>query len=262
VTGYAAAQHSRLTASLASETEFINSTLRYQLRALRARSRQAAQNNPYARRFFQMVVDNVAGPQPFRLQAKVKYESGKLDEKANDLIEEEWRDWGRKGQCELTGQWSWNMIQRLVVRNLAVDGEALVRKYRGAEYGRHGYALQVIDVDRLDEFKNEELRGGGAIYMGKEVDAVGTPVAYHILKRRPRHWQYGYTPRDSERVPADEITHLYLPDFAEQARGVPWIYAALLNLVHLGKYNEAAVIAALIGASKIGVIQSPTGEPP
>lgn len=260
--GFAAADMSRLTASLASETEFINTTLRYQLRRLRARSRQACQNNPYGRRFAQLVVDNVCGPQPFRLQAKAAYANGTLDVSANRRIEAEWRAWGRVGACEITGKWSWNTLQRLIVRSLAVDGEVLIRKLAGPEQGRHGIRLQLVDIDRLDEQHNKVLSGGGAIHMGVEVDGVGRAVAYHLLKRKPSQWVHGHFEREYERIPAAEVIHLYIPESAEQVRGVPWIYAALLQLVHLGAFAEAAVIAGQVGASQMGFIQSPDGGDP
>lgn len=257
--GYDAAQLSRLTASLQAESQFINTTLRFQLRILRARSRQMAQNNPFARRFVQMVVDNVAGPQPFRLQGKIKNRKGIPDDVANDRIEDCWKSWGKPGNCEITGKWSWNAIQRLLVRNLATDGELLVRKLRGPEYGKHGYKLQVIDADRLHELKNQSLENGGAIHAGVEVDVNAKPVAYWILKRKPANWQFaGYT-FEYERVPAEDIIHLFVPEFAEQVRGVPWMYAALLNLNNLGAFEESAVIAARLGASNMGFIQSPDG---
>jgi len=183
-TGYAAAEFSRLTDSLRRETEFINTVLRYQLRPLRARARQAAQNNPFARRFVQMVVDNIAGPNPFGLEAKVKNRSGKSDDLANDLIEVEWDEWCKPG-CEITGKWSWCALQRLLVRTMAIDGEILIRVLRGPEYGRHGFKLQVIDVDRLWELKNEALSDGGAVHMSVEVDSLGKPRKYWILKRKP-----------------------------------------------------------------------------
>jgi lambda family phage portal protein len=41
----------------------------------------------------------------------------------------------------------------------------------------------------------------------------------------------------------DEIIHVFIPEHAEQVRGVPWMYAALMNLVNLGAFEEAAVIA-------------------
>lgn len=257
--GYAAAQISRLTASLQAETQFINTTLRFQLRILRARARQAAQNNPFARRFAQMVVDNVCGPEPFRLEGKVRFQNDQLNDKANDKIEDCWARWGRKGNCDITGQWSWNTLQRLLVRNLAIDGELLVRKLKGPQYGPHGYQLQIIDVDRLWEQKTEALDNGGAIHASVEVDANARPVAYWLLKRKPAQWQYsGYT-LEMERVPADEMIHVFVPEFAEQVRGVPWMYAALLNLVNMGAFEEAAVIAARVGASNMGFIESPDG---
>jgi lambda family phage portal protein len=257
--GFAAAEFSRLTASLRQESEFINTVLRYQLRPLRARARQAAQNNPFARRFAQMVVDNVAGPTPFGLEAKIKNRIGKLDRVANDQVEVEWDAWGKRGACEVTGKWSWNALQRMLVRTFAIDGEILLRIYRGPEYGRHGYRLQVIDVDRLWEWKNEALADGGAIHMSVQVDPMGKPTYYHVLKRKPAQWQvYGYT-YEFEVIPASEIIHIFIPEHAEQVRGVPWMYAALLNLVNLGAFEEAAVIAARVGAAAMGVLQSPDG---
>lgn len=257
--GFDAAELGRLTASLRSESEFINTTLRYQLRILRARSRQAAQNNPYARRFIQMCVDNIAGPNPFRLEAKARVASGKFDVAANRRIEAAHREWSRPGNCEFTGRWSWNACRRLLVRNLAVDGELMFRVLRGPEYGPYGLQVQILDVDRLYEMKNKALPGGGAIHAGVEVDSNGKPVAYHLLKRKPAQWQaYGIS-QECERIPADEVFHIFIPEFAEQIRGVPWMYAALLNLVHMGAFEEAAVIAARVGASQMGVIQSPDG---
>lgn len=256
--GYAAAENSRLTASLLQESEYINRTLRYQLRALRARSRQLCQNNPYGKRFAQMVVSNVCGPNPFRMQAKVKTARGKLDDRANKIIEAAWKSWSRKGEADITGRFSWNALQRLIVRTLAVDGECLFRVYRGPDYGKHGFQVQIIDTDRLDEGKNEKLRSGGSINMGIEYDVIGRPVAYHLLKRKPSQWDREYV-KEYERIPASEIYHLFVPEFAEQGRGVPWMYAVLLELVHIGAFTEAAVIAARVGASQMGVIESPDG---
>lgn len=260
--GFAAAEIGRLTSSLRSDTEFINTTLRYQLRTLRARSRQATMNNPFARRFAQMVVDNVCGHKPFALESCVKFKTGKDDEKTNDLIEIAYDDWGKKGNCEMTGRWSWAQTQRLMVRLLAVDGEILLRIHKGPEFGPYGFKIQIVDVDRLWEQKNEALKSGGAIHMGIEVDPNGTPVAYHLLKRKPSQWQnVGYT-YEFEVVPASEMMHVFIPEAAEQHRGVPWMYAALVNLTNMGAFEEAAVINARIGASQMGFITTPDGDGP
>lgn len=252
---YLAAEFSRLTAGLAREGQYINNTLRNELRTLRARSRQCAQNNPHARRFFQMVVDNVCGANPFTLQAKVKLNSGKLDTNANKQIETEWKRWGKAANCDVAAKWNWPTMQRLISRTLAIDGEVFIRRHVGQD---GELKLQIIDSDRLNEYRNEPMPNGNTINLGIEYNAVGKAVAYHIAKRRPQNWSAGWW-ADVERVPADEIYHLYIPEFAEQSRGIPWIYAALLNLVHLDAFSEAAVIAARIGASAMGFIESPDG---
>lgn len=259
---YAAAELSRLTASLRGDTEFINNTLRYELRTLRARSREAMQNQPYGRRFVQMCVDNIAGPVPFKMEGNVRNRSNKPDTEANKKIEQAWADFCKKGQCEFSGRWSMAAFIRLVVRIWATDGEVLIRILRGREYGPFALKLQLIDTDRLWEQKNESLKDGSAIHMGVEVDAAGTPRAYHITKRKPSMWASGYQPMESERIPAEDIIHLYMADFAEQVRGVPWMYAALLNLVHMGAFQEAAVINARVGASQMGFITAPEGTEP
>lgn len=261
-TAFPAADVSRLTASLTTEVETINLALRNELRVIRARSRQAAKGNPHVKRFVQMVVDNVCGPKPFVLQAKIKYASGKLDGAANKRIELAWQDWGRVGSCEVTGRYSWGAVQRLFTRTLAVDGELLLREIRPGNKSRP-YRLQLLDPERLDTMLNKKLPNGGVISMGVELDSVGVPVAYHLLKVRPRDQLWSsYYPREHERVPAEEIIHQFDPLEPEQTRGVPWVYAALIRLVHLNAWDEAAVIAARVGASQMGFITTPDGEPP
>lgn len=258
-TGFSAADYSRITASLDNESQHIMSILRYQGRALRARARQVSSNTPYGAKFVSMCVSNVCGPQPFRFQAKTKFGSGKFDVQANAKLESEWTAWGRPGRCDLEGRLSFADMQRLVVRSLAVDGEALVRIVEGSQAGPWGIQLQVLDVDRLDENKNKILPDGNVIIAGVEIDPLGRTVAYHLLKRKPEHWQYGRVVRDYVRIPAEQIIHLYLPHYAEQVRGVPWMFAAILQLHQLGAFTEAAIIAARVGASKMGFYQQKGG---
>lgn len=258
---FAAADINRLTASMHSEVEYINTVLRYQLRRLRGRSRQAGQNNPFARRFVKMVTHNVAGARPFQLRAKVRLGNGSFDRPANQRIEEAYHQWSRVGNCEITGRWSLAQFIRLVLSTWATDGEVLIRRRKGPEYGPYGYQLELVDIDRLDETFNETRADGSAVVMGVELNADARPVAYHLRKRKPASWETNVV-YERVRVPADEIWHLFVPEIAEQARGVPPMYAALLNLVHLGAFEEAAVVAARIGATQMGIITSPDGTPP
>lgn len=253
-TGFSAADYSRLTASLDMESDHIMRIIRTQGRALRARSRQVSMNTPYGNKFVQMCVNNIDGPTPFKLQAKVKYASGKYDKTANQTIEQEWKQWGKPGNCDLEGRLSWADIQRLFTRSLAIDGEVIIRKFQGSSAGPWGLQFQVIDVDRLDEDKNEELANGNVIIAGVEITPEGRTAAYWLLKRKPRDWHLGVA-KEYVRIPAEQIIHCFVPLFPEQVRGVPWMFAALLELHRIGKFEEAALIAAQVGAAKMGFYQ-------
>lgn len=255
-TGYFAAEYSRINASLVSEARHINEIIRWQGYALLSRSRQMADNNPYAAKFLQMAVSNICGPVPFQMQGRVSTRSGKPDDLANKTIEAAWQRSGRPENIDFHGRLSRADIYRLAIRTLARDGECLIRRHEGAKAGPYGYQLQMIDTDRLDFNLNQQLPEGNIIHAGVEVDPQGRTVAYHIRKRRPADWQMGACYRgEYERIQAEQMFHLFLPLSAEQVRGVPWIYAVLINLHQLGAFEEAAIIAARVGAAKMGFFE-------
>lgn len=260
---FPAADLGRLSASWTSDPGAINRWLRYELRTLRARSRQLARGDAYGAKFIAAAVDNIAGPDPFRLECKFRFADGRLNSAANDAVEQAFRERSEPGAFEVTGRLSRGEYYRLIVRCIARDGEVLVRKLGGAALGgaRRGGPglLQVIDIDRLDEQKNEQLANGNTVKLGVELSPYGTPVAYWLLKQHPGEmgeWNRGLS-REHERVPAEEIRHLYVADWPEQVRGFPWMHAAMVRMWHLSGFEEAAVINARIGASKIAALQSP-----
>lgn len=255
----------RLTSSWTADPGAINRWLRYELRTLRARSRQLARGDSYGARFVASCVQNIAGPHPFQLQVKAKFQDGSLNQTANTAIETAWKDRCRLGSLDVTGRLSMSMLHRLIIRTLARDGEVLLRRYSGPQFGGAAGRLQIIDVDRLDEDKNQNLANGGAIKMGVEVDQFSRPVAYHLLRNHPGEvgqWSRGGDTRETDRIPADEIVHIFVPDWPEQVRGVPWMHAAMVRLYHLGEFEQAAVINARVGATKIAVLQSADAELP
>lgn len=263
---YDAGMFSRLMASWGAADISENSAIWGSLSAMRARSRSLARNNAYARRFLGMVRSNVAGPDGMILQSRVTRSrewgdktDGDADEIANALIEAEWNKWARRGSCEITGRLSLAGILQNYVWTMARDGEVLVRLVRGAD-NRHRFALQLIDPARLDETYNDERPGGNLVRMGVEIDDAGRPVAYWL--RKPTRQTFPTWTGERERVSAENLWHDFIAHDAEQIRGVPWMHASMIKLYQLGKFEEAAVIAARVGASKLGVIESPTGEPP
>lgn len=232
------------------------------LETVRSRSRFLAYNNDYVRRWLSMVETHVVGPNGFGLQVRAKFPDGTLDEVGNTAVEDAFWKWARRGNCDVTGRLSLRDVLRIAIKAVARDGECLIRKVEGNAAGnKEGFALQVVDIDRLDVKKNETLRSGNVIKMGVEINSVGRPVAYWLKTRHPGEDASQLMPGIyEERVPATDIYYLGLIERPEQTRCLPWLVSSLLRLKHLGAYEEAAVVAANIGAAKMGFFTSTDGD--
>lgn len=254
---FEAATVSRLTAGWFSTSNSIDQDLRNDLDKLRQRSRDLAQNNDYVRKFLQMVTTNVIGPVGFTLQARVENAPGQPDRLANAAIENAYARWARKGSCEVSGRLSFVDVQRAVMRSVARDGEAMIRRVRGAAAGNpFGYALQLLDITRLDtQLNREATSGANAIIMGIEIDGQQRAVAFWLRKK-------SNGTGERERIPASEIFHLYVTDEPEQTRGYPWAHASMQALHDLGEFNKSALLAARKGADTLGFFVSPDGTAP
>lgn len=250
---YHAAQMTHLTSAWATTSRSADSDLRNDLVALRARSRVLAKDNDYMKHFLRMVSSNVVGSTGFTLQMRVKDNNEKPDQLANRAIEKAYKLWSKRKNCDIAGKLGFSAMQRLIIRTVARDGEAIVRKVRGRDVNAFGFALQLLSVDRLDVTLNQQLKNGNVVRMGVEIDSYGRPVAYHLRTDHPGDSVYrSVSGQRYERVPASDIVHLFLQDDPEQTRGLPWAVTAMTRLNHLGAFDEAAVIAARIGASKMG----------
>lgn len=247
--GYQGANINRLTSAWPTTPTAADAELRTALRVLRSRSRDLTVNNDHARRFIKMVGAHVAGPSGVAFQNKAKRRDGSLDRRLNSRIEDAWSRWGRRGVCEVSGQFCWRDLQRHVVETVARDGEYLIR-FVLAE-NDFGFSLQLIEADHLDETINRHLGGGRYIRMGVETNEWGRAVAYHLSVGHPGDTlsQQRYT---TVRVPAEEILHLKVTDRVTQIRGVPWMHSSMTRLGNLGAYEEAEIVAARIAASKMG----------
>lgn len=261
---YAAAQVNRLTEGWSTVSASANSDIHRALDAVRARSRQLANDNEYVKKWLAMVSVNVVGPNGFAMQARVYDKPGVPDALANAAIESGWARFCRLGVCDVTGRHDMVELEQLGIKAVARDGEYLYQWVRGADAGNEfGLALQMLDVDRIATALNRPAQGAtNAIRMGVEVNAYGRAVAYHLKSAHPGEMYHasGESGARTLRVPAEDILHGFVSDRPEQVRGMPWAHAAMLRLNNLGGYEEAAIIASRTGASQMGFFTTPDGE--
>jgi len=252
---FSAAKIDRLTSSWTTTQQSINKDLQAGGKVLRARARDLSINNDYARKYLQMVVSNVVGSKGIILQAKSKTTKGKLNVKANRQVEQGWKEWSQARNCAWDGRLSFIEMQRLFIESAARDGEVLVRLIK--DESKFGFKLQFLDVNRLDENLNKDLGNGLVISMGIEFDVTGRPIAYHLINNLDNQISAG---QRTERVPAENIIHAFLGERPEQIRGASWMASAMSRMQMLGAYEEAELVAARVGACKMGFYTSESGD--
>lgn len=256
---YSAARLDRLSSAFGmGGNQSVDSGLRFALPTLRNRSRDLAENNDYVAGYLELLGNKIIGAKGIRLQVKSRGGDGKLDRDANATIEAAWRQWGRKGICDITGKLSWVELQRLALESMARDGEVFIRLIKSPGVNKFGLALQVIESDQVDINKNDLLDNGNIIRMGVELNGWGRPVAYHVFEHHPGDLNMGVYSGRTIRISADEIIHVFRQHRPGQTRGVPWTSAVMTRLHHMGAYEEAAIINARFGASKMGFFTKKT----
>lgn len=252
---YKAGVTDRLTASWTVSDQTVNQSLLRHLRPMRARSRDFFRNNEYGRKFAALVKTNVVGHAGFTLKFDCRREDGSPDKADSDMLLRAWKRFGRRGQYEVSGKLTEALFDALAVTMIARDGEVLIRFVEGSDRGVHRIQLQMFPAHLLDEEMNRDLEDGHRIRMGVEFDPFMKPVAYHLRLTPKSADMHGSTSRRYERVPADEMLHLYVPEEVDQWRGVPWPFVGLRSARMLEQFDEAALVAANVGAAKMGFFQ-------
>lgn len=262
---YYGAGGGRLTASWRSPTSSADGELHTALQTLRNRSRELIRNSSYARRAKVIVVNNVVGA-GIGMQAQVRPQyRARLDDRTNSAIEEAWDAWCRAENCHTGGVLHFADLERMVMGEIFEAGEVFIRKHMGA-FGRSQVplALEIIEAERIaDDYLLPEGVNPDFYRMGVEVDAFNRPVAYWVRKRHPGDIRANQSLSSDrlERVPADQMIHLYIAERSPQTRGVPMLHSAMRRLNDMDGYTEAEIIAARASAMYLGFIHTDNDDP-
>ncbi len=249
----------RLTASWSVQPVSADELVHSQLRTLRARSRDQVYNNDYAKRFMSMIKTNVIGAKGIVVQSQAVGRAGEPDRMAQQAIEDTFTDWSLAKNCDVRGRLSWREMQAVIVSNVAMDGEILIRKHK---LGPYAFQCELLDPEFLDVDHNQLLPDGNEIRFSIEYDKLYRVAAYHIVQpeNTPFSYMATYNKKNYVRIPADEIIHLFVTEYVDQKRGFPWMSTALGRLKMLGGFEDAALTASRAGASKMGFFTSEHGD--
>jgi lambda family phage portal protein len=207
------------------------------------------------------MLNNVLGSKGFHFSNEAKTSvafgdsaNGQEDIVANTIIKTVMDEFGEPQNMTARKRLNRREVDRLILSRLMFDGEVFLRKLPGFD-NDFKFTWQVVNADYCDYNLNRLEPNGNITQMGVEQDPDHRfPVAYWFFNRRPNDFYYSWAQIAASpytRVEAKDVIHLYLQtEDDEQTRGWPWIFAALLVLFRMGKYQEAALINAAIGASR------------
>ncbi len=261
--GFAAAKINRLTMDFIASSRSADQDLFGDNIRLRARARKLALDNPFARKFLQMVRQNVVGAAEGGIQLKstvtsVNDKDTSQTEYINKRIDEEWQRWGKRGRCTACGRFSWADVQLQAIANIAREGENLVKFVYGDQFNETRFALQPLDNDQLDDTMMQGLGSGGEIRMGVEVDQYRKPLAYWLWDGHP--YDVIAQSRQRKRIGAEFIVHTAVWERPGQTRGYTWMAASILAMNQYARYEEAVIVASRASAAKFMVVEQDAAE--
>ena len=236
-----------------------NAEILVSISASRARARLLCRDNPYASGIESSYGINVVGEEPFRLEMKVgKFDaSGKFEEEleTNRTIEEAWKDAGKPENCCTTRDRSRLEVYLMMISDAIREGGVLARHQRGYPKNKFNYAIEPIEIDRLDHYYNRPQGPNlTEIQFSIEMDVWHAPIAYWILTRHPGDvFAYSNQPKYRERVDADEVIAFFnLRLRAGQYVGMSAFAPVIQRLHRIEQYDIAEMTAAIVSAIKIG----------
>ncbi len=244
--GFDAATIDRLTSDWLSPQTSADTEIASTIRTTRGRSRELERNNEYVQRYLCLLENNVLGSEGVRLQMKIADFNGKLDDLANKIVLDGWKDWSRRGNCTVSKNMCWRDVEGMVMRRTPSDGGILIRKVTASN--KYKFSIQLLEIDHLDLDYTAVLRNGNEVRLGVEYNEWKEAIALYLLSRHPGDVFIGSPNVHRMRVPTSEIIHAYWSERPGQTIGVPWYSCVMLSLRNLGKYAEAEVMAARVGA--------------
>jgi len=206
---------------------------------LRDRARDLYNNNPYAKRGVDVIVNNTIG-------------SGIIPDFIDDNLEKQFKLW--TSQSDYHGRSNFYSMQSLMMETIVRDGEVLIRRHRKRSSDGLALPLQIelIEPDFLALDKNGSLDNGNTIIMGVEYDSKNQRKAYHLYEERPGSLSFS---NKTFRVSARNIIHGFKVERPNQSRGITWLHAIMQRLRDFDDWEDSQLIKMKLSTCFMGFIR-------
>lgn len=197
-------------------------------RELRNRGRTLAQNVPYIAQAIQVMITCTVGS-----GVKPTW----IGDDENKTALRRWNQW--VAVADYDGFLDFYGLQAKAWGTMKIDGEVLARlRERRTGPTTAPLQIQLLEIDWLDS-ERTEIRGGNEVIDGIEYDKRGTRVAYWLFDRHPGDTGILIRQRESQRVPADEVIHLFNPARPGQQTGITALAPVIPTVRDLQVYEDA-----------------------
>jgi len=175
----------------------------------------------------------------------------------NKTLETNFANWAQR--CDVEGVDDLTGLLCTAVRSIVQSGEALFHLPVDA-YGN--MQLRLLASEQLDQSRSVPPLGMTGdtprIIAGVETDAGGRRVAYWVLRDSPDQVWASIEP--PQRVPAEDICHVFVRKFPGQIRGISWMTAVNTTILELNATEDAAAMKAKVSALMAGFIRELDGS--
>lgn len=163
---------------------------------------------------------------------------------------EELEYWHKKWEesPEVSGEYSWAGLQRILARTLYRDGEYLIKDiYTPRFKHRYGipYSIEALETDYLASDYNDP---DNMLYQGIKFNEWWQPVTYY-LRDHPENGHYQMN--EPRQVSAKFIRHAKLTDRLRQPRGISVFASTFRRFNDLMDYEDSERIAAKVASNMV-----------
>lgn len=211
-------------------------TDRYSRDDVRARARDLERNSDIMNSVVGAFKRNIVGG-GYHVQVKTE------DEELNKKIEQAWKKWCKKQNCDVTGTQSLNQIIRMAVERKKIDGGILFIK-RYTSDGFVPFKLQMIEVDELDSGVMQPRNSGNKVAGGIEFNPFNKPVGYYIR-------QYdidGYNLKEPVYVEAKDVIFYFTKKRPSQLREMSDMSPTIPRIRDVNEFMTAVSVKERIEA--------------
>lgn len=226
---------------------------------LREQARKLDDNYDVAGCALDTFVNNIVGtgivPDPM-----VKNLDGKPASEFNDELRRLHKDWIKNP--EVTKEYDYYSMQRLLCRSFGRDGEVFMQYLEGSVPGLNHQTVVPFSVEPLEaDYVPHDLDDTAKrITQGIQKNAWGEPINYFVYKEHPGDRMAAVISSDTKPVSKDKMMHMKACKRIRQTRGITKFANVMNRFDDIKEIEESERVAARVAAAMAGVIKKGSPE--